>query len=130
MRGRGMFGSVLGRRKLWTMTCETLFQIVAASLSPENITQLCRKHQVPLPAAGCGTMALYQLAHEQCHHKTPFSRQVQQSLNHQHAGLLRRFATTPVTGLRQTVETILTLDNPALADNIAGRLWAVASDPR
>lgn len=125
-----MLGSVLGRRKLWTMTCETLFQILAASLTPEEITKLCHKHRVPLPAAGRGTMALYQLAHEQCHRKTPFSRQVQQCLNHQHAGLLRRFDATPVTVLRQTVETILTLDNPALADDIAGMLWAVASDPR
>jgi hypothetical protein len=42
-----MPSSTLNRRKLWTMSCETLFQNVSASLTPELIIKLCRKHQIP-----------------------------------------------------------------------------------
>ncbi len=44
-----MPSSALNRRKLWTMSCEVLFQNFAASLTPDLIVKLCRRYQYPIP---------------------------------------------------------------------------------
>jgi hypothetical protein len=118
------------RRKLWTMTCENLFQILAASLSPEEIGRLCHKHGVALPEAPHSQVALYQLAHKQCHRDSPFSRQVQRYLNRKHTAVVRHFAATSPELVRQEVETRLTADSPGIPADMAGVIWAVSSDPR
>ena len=125
-----MPSSTLNRRKLWTMSCETLFQNVSASLTPELIIKLCRKHQIPLPGADRGKVALFQLAHEHCHHDSPFARQVQRHLNRKHIALIVQIALLQPEDLRATVESLLLGDQPILPDTLPGILWAVCSDPR
>ena len=125
-----MLRGALGQRKLWTITCESLLQIVCSSLSPEEIVQLCRKHLITLPEARCGRVALYQVVHAQCHLDSPFSRQVQCALNRQHAVTIGHLAATSPEAVRHTVEVILMAGNAELPGDIAGIIWAVASDPR
>jgi hypothetical protein len=125
-----MLRGALGQRKLWTITCESLLQIVSSSLSPGEIDQLCRKHQITLPEARRGRVALYQVAHTQCHLDSPFSRQVQRALNRQHAVTIERLAATSPEAVRHTVEAILMAGSVELSGDIAGVIWAVASDPR
>src|ERR671918_2445449 len=62
----------VSRRKLWTMKCESLFQILASSLSPEVLEKFCRKHRLPGPMRVSGKADWYQWAHEQCHKDSPF----------------------------------------------------------
>lgn len=85
-----MLRGALGQRKLWTITCESLLQIVFSSLSPDEIEQLGRKHLITLPEDRRGRVALYQVAHTQCHLDSPFSRQVQRALNCKHAVTIER----------------------------------------
>jgi hypothetical protein len=123
-----MTSSAAHRRKLWTMKCESLFQILAASLSPEELEKLFRKYQVSLPEAPRGHADLYQLAHQQCHHETPFSSHLQRHLQRKYAAVVRRFAHTPER-IRQTLGTLLSIGTAPLPEDFAGMLWAVASDP-
>ena len=125
-----MLRGTLGQRKLWTITCESLLQIVFSSLPPEEIVQLCRKHLITLPEARSGRVALYQVAHTQCHLDSPFSRQVQRALNCKHAVTIERLAATSPEAVRHTVEAILMAGSVELPGDIAGIIWAVASDPR
>jgi Uncharacterized protein conserved in bacteria (DUF2325) len=124
-----MTSSAAHRRKLWTMKCESLFQILAASFSPEELDKLFRKYQVALPEAPRGHADLYQLAHQQCHHETPFSRHLQRHLQHKHAAVVRRFATHTPESIHQTLGTLLSLGTAPLPADLAGMLWTVASDP-
>ena len=93
-----MTRSVLNRRKLWTMSCEVLFQNFAASLTPDLIVKLCRRYQYPLPDASFSDLALYHLAHEHCHRDSPFSRQVQRYLNRRYEALISQIAQLPSVG--------------------------------
>ncbi|MGE3538476.1 MAG: DUF2325 domain-containing protein [Candidatus Tectimicrobiota bacterium] len=120
----------LGRRKIWTMSCESLVQILASSLLPDELLTLCRKYDLAISGAEHEHPALYQLAHKQCHHAGPFARQVQRLLDRQHALALRRFAALSPEALRQTVTTMLASDPTEEKCDIASVIWAVASDPR
>jgi hypothetical protein len=113
------------------MTCESLFQIVSASLSLEDITRLFRKHRLALPEASRGKVALYQEAHEQCHRPTLLARRLQRYLDRKHAAVIRRLTLASPEQVRGLVHTALNegcLKTPV--DDIAGLIWAVASDPR
>jgi hypothetical protein len=112
------------------MNCESLFQILAASLSTREIKKLCLKYRIPLPDAGCSQVALYQLAHKQCHHDAPFARHVQRYLNLKHAGTLRRLAMSTPDTVRQSIQNVSLSNGSVFPDDIAGLLWALASDPR
>jgi hypothetical protein len=125
-----MHSSTLNRRKLWTMSCETLFQNVSASLTPALIIKLCGKHQIPLPGANRGKVALFQLTHEHCHHDSSFAQQVQRHLNRKHTALIAQMALLQPEDLRATVESLFLGGQPIPPDTLPGILWAVCSDPR
>ena len=125
-----MHSSALYRRKLWTMSCEALFQNFAASLTPEMIVKLCRKHQIPLPGDNHGNMALFQVAHKHCHRDSPFSRQLQRYLNRKHIMLIKQLALLQPEALHSTVESLLTDCRTVLPNTLPGILWAICSDPR
>ncbi|PON15046.1 hypothetical protein C2W62_25895 [Candidatus Entotheonella serta] len=84
----------------------------------------------PLPETDCDKVALYQVAHEYCHHDTPFSRQLQRYLNRKHAASIAQFAIAQPEDLRVTVEALMMDSQTALPDNLPGVLWAISSDPR
>ncbi len=121
---------ILNRRKLWTMSCETLFQNFAASLNPELITKLCRKHHIPLPSDTRGQVALFQLAHEHCHCDSTFAREIQRYLNRKHTVLIAQLTPLGLDGLRSTIDTLLLESRAVLPNTLPGVLWAVCSDPR
>lgn len=125
-----MHSSALNRRKLWAMSCETLFQNAAASVAPEMLIKLYRRYQIPIPETDRDKVALYQVAHEYCHHDTPFSRQLQRYLNRKHAASIAQFAIAQPEDLRVTVEALMMDSQTALPDNLPGVLWAISSDPR
>ena len=126
-----MPSSVVNRRKLWTMSCETLFQNLAASLAPEFIVKLCRRYQYPLPAPNHSDLALYHLAHEHCHRDSPFARQVQRYLNRRYEALIWRIAQLSPSDVRAKVSEILAQREQAQsASLLPGVMWAVCSDPR
>lgn len=125
-----MHSSALNRRKLWAMSCETLFQNAAASVAPEMLGKLYRRYQIPLPDADRGKVALYQVAHEYCHHDSPFSRHIQRYLNRKHIALITQFALCQPENLRVTVEALIKGSQTTLPDTLPGILWAVSSDPR
>ena len=125
-----MHSSALNRRKLWAMSCETLFQNVAASVPPEMLVKLCRRYQLPVPDANRGQVALFQAVHEYCHLDSPFSRQLQRYLTRKHAALTAQLALLQPDALRDTVETLLKDFQTTLPDSLPGILWAVSSDPR
>ena len=120
----------VSRRKLWTMKCESLFQIMASSLSPEVLEKFCRKHRIPGPTRVSGKADWYQWAHEQCHKDSPFARRMQHYLNRKHTVVLTRFRVSSLESVQQMVETIVTHAEAPLPKDIAGIIWAIASDPR
>jgi Uncharacterized protein conserved in bacteria (DUF2325) len=120
----------LSRRKLWAMTCESIFQILSSSLAAEEVEKLCHKYRLPMPAVRYGKVALYQAAHKQCHHDVPFSRQIQRYLNRKHAAVIRRFVAANAEQAQHAVKALLTTDSPTLPAELAGVIWAIASDPR
>ena len=126
-----MRNSAVNRRKLWTMSCETLFQNLAASLAPELIAKLCRRHQYPLPGGNYSNVALYHLAHEHCHRDSPFSRQVQRYLTRRHAAVVSQTAQLTPSGVRAKVSEVLAQrGQPHPANLLPALMWAVCSDPR
>ena len=125
-----MHSLTLKRRKLWTMSCEALFQNIAASLTPEMLVKRFRKHQIPMPGADRGSVALFQVAHEACHRDSPFARQLQRYFNRKHIVSITQLAPLQPEALRTTVESTLMGSQTALPDVLPGILWAVCSDPR
>jgi hypothetical protein len=125
-----MYRLPVNRRKLWSMKCESLFQIIASSLSPEVLERWCQKHQMSRPAPITGKADWYQWAHEQCHQDSPFARRMQHYLNRKHAAVLARFRVRTPDSIRQMVETIVAQAETALPKDMAGIMWAIASDPR
>ena len=125
-----MTSPALNRRKLWTMSCETLFQNVAASLTPDLIVKFCRRYQYPLPDANHGNLALYHLAHEHCHRDSPFSRQMQRYLNRKYAALISQIAQLLPSDVRARVTAVLAQEKGQSPGQLPGMMWAVCSDPR
>ena len=125
-----MPSSALNRCKLWTMSCEVLFQNFAASLTPDLIAKLCRRYQYPLPDANHSDLALYHLAHEHCHRDSPFSRQVQRYLNRRYAALVSQIAQLPPSDVRARVTEVLAEEQVQASNLLPGMMWAVCSDPR
>ncbi len=125
-----MSSSALNRRKLWTMSCETLFQNFAASLTPDFIAKLCRRFQYPLPDANHSDLALYHLAHEHGHRDSPFSRQVQRHLSRKYEGISSQIAQLPPPDVRARVTAVLAQQQAPSASLLPGMMWAVCSDPR
>ena len=125
-----MPASALNRRKLWTMSCEALFQNFAASLSTDFIVKLCRRHRYPVPDASHTDVAFYHLAHEHCHRDTPLSRQVQRYLTRRYEGLISQMAQLPPAAVRAKAAQALGSKQSALANVLPGMLWALCSDPR
>ena len=125
-----MPASALNRRKLWSMSCEALFQNFAASLTPDFIVKLCRRHRYPVPDAGHTDVAFYHLAHEHCHRDSPLSRQVQRYLNRRHEGLVAQLAQLAPPAVRAKAAEVLAAGQSAAANLLPGMLWALCSDPR
>ena len=125
-----MTHSALIRRKLWTMSCEVLFQNFAASLTPDLIVKLCRRYQYPLPDANFSDLALYHLAHEHCHRDSPFSRQVQRYLNRRYEAFISQIAQLPPSDVRVRVTDVLAQKQVQSGSLLPGTMWAVCSDPR
>ena len=125
-----MTRSPLSRRKLWTMSCETLFQNFAASLTPDFIVKLCRRFQYPVPDASHSSLALYHLAHEHCHRDSPFSRQVQRYLNRRYEAPILQMAQLPPSDVRARVAAVLAQQQAPSSSTLPGVMWAVCSDPR
>lgn len=125
-----MTASALNRRKLWTMSCEVLFQNFAASLTPDFIVKLCRRYQYPVPDANHGDLALYHLAHEHCHRDSPFSRQVQRYLNRKYEAHIAQMAQLSPPDVRARVAEVLAQEQTPSASLLPGIMWAVCSDPR
>ena len=125
-----MPSSALSRRKLWTMSCEVLFQNFAASLTPDLIAKLCRRYQYPLPNGNHSDLALYHLAHEHCHRDSPFSRQVQRYLNRRYEALMSQIAQLPPSDVRARVTEVLAEEQVQASNLLPGMMWAVCSDPR
>lgn len=125
-----MTSSAVSRRKLWTMSCETLFQNFAASLSPDFIIKLCRRFQYPVPDASYSNLALYHLAHEHCHRDSPFSRQVQRYLNRRYEATISQLAQLSPSDVRARVAAILAQQQAPSSSALPGVMWAVCSDPR
>ena len=125
-----MTNSALNRRKVWTMSCEALFQNFAASLPPDLVVKLCRRYQYPLPDAGHSDLALYHLAHEHCHRDSPFSRQVQRYLNRRHETLISQIAQLQPSDVRAKVVAVLTQEQASPPNLLPAMMWAVCSDPR
>ena len=125
-----MTASALNRRKLWTMSCETLFQNFAASLTPDFIIKLCRRYQYPVPDANHSDLALYHLAHEHCHRDSPFSRQVQRYLNRRYEALISQIAQLSPPDVRARVAAVLAQEQASSASLLPSIMWAVCSDPR
>ena len=125
-----MTASALNRRKVWTMSCEALFQNFAASLTPEFIVKLFRRHRYPVPDATFNDVALFHLAHEYCHRDSPLSRQVQRYLNRKYEGLISRIAQLPPLSVRAETAKVLTQEAFSVANPLPGMLWALCSDPR
>ena len=125
-----MTSSALNRRKLWTMSCETLFQNIAASLAPDFIVKLCRRCQYPLPDANHSDLALYHLAHEHCHRDSPFSRQVQRYLNRRYEALISQMTQLSPSDVRAKVMAVLAQEQAPSPSLLPGMMWAVCSDPR
>ena len=125
-----MTASALNRRKLWAMSCESLFQNLAASLTPDFIIKLCRRYRYPVPNTSLSGVALYHLAHEHCHRDSPLSRHVQRCLNRRHQGFIAQMASlSPLAVCAKTADVLA--QKQALATNLLpGILWAVCSDPR
>ena len=118
------------RRKLWTMSCESIFQNIAASLSRTVFEKLFTKHSMAFPESKYGQVALYQEAHKHCHHDGPFSRYIQRYLNRKHGPLIKRVAMNSPEIARLTIEAMLMANTIARAEELAGFLWAITSDPR
>ena len=125
-----MTASALNRRKLWTMSCEALFQNFVASLTPDFIVKLCRRYQYPVPDAGRSTVAFYHLAHEHCHLDSPLSRHVQRYLNRRYEGLVSQIAQLPPPSVRAKAAEVLVQEQSSTTNLLPGMLWAVCSDPR
>lgn len=125
-----MTSSALSRRKLWTMSCEALFQNFAASLAPDFIVKLCRRFQYPVPDANQSDLALYHLAHEHCHRDSPFSRQVQRYLNRKYEAPISQLAQLSPSDVRARVASILAQQQAPSSTALPGVMWAVCSDPR
>ena len=125
-----MTTSALSRRKLWTMSCEALFQNFAASLSPDFIVKLCRRFQYPVPDASHSNLALYHLAHEHCHRDSPFSRQVQRYLNRRYEAPISQLAQLSPSDVRARVASVLAQQQAPSSSALPGVMWAVCSDPR
>ena len=125
-----MTNSALSRRKLWTLSCEALFQNFAASLSPDFITKLCRRYQYPVPDASHSSLALYHLAHEHCHRDSPFSRHVQRYLTRKYEALISQMAQLSPSDVRARVAAVLAQQQAPSASALPGMMWAVCSDPR
>ena len=125
-----MTRSALNRRKLWTMSCEALFQNFAASLAPDFIVKLCRRFQYPVPDASHSNLALYHLAHEHCHRDSPFSRQVQRYLNRRYEAPISQLAQLSPSDVRARVAAILAQQQASSSSALPGVMWAVCSDPR
>ena len=126
-----MHPSTLNRRKLWSMSCETLFQNVAASVPVATLVKFCRRRQIPLPPEHHGRAALYHEVHEHCHHDSPFSRHLQRYLNRKHSAAIAQAAQLQPDALRDTVEALLAASRlTTLPETLPGLLWAVSSDPR
>jgi hypothetical protein len=113
------------RRKLWTMSCESIFQNIAASLSRTVLEKLFAKYSMAFPESKYGQVALYQEAHKHCHHDGPFSRYIQRYLNRKHDPLIRRVATSSPEIARLTIEAMLIDNDMARAEDLAGFLWAI-----
>jgi hypothetical protein len=113
------------------MSCETLFQNLAASLAPELIAKLCRRHQYPLPGADHTDLALYHLAHEHCHRDSPFSRRMQRYLNRRYEAFIAQIAQLTPSDVRAKVSKLLAQqEQPQSAILLPALMWAVCSDPR
>ena len=125
-----MAASALNRRKLWTMSCEALFQNFAASLTPDFIIKLCRRHRYPVPDASHTDVAFYHLAHEHCHRDSPLSRQVQRYLNRRHEGPISQIAQLCPSSVRAKAAEVLAAEQLSKANLLPGMLWAMCSDPR
>lgn len=125
-----MTSSALNRRKLWTMTCEALFQNFAASLTPDFIAKLCRRYHYPLPDANHSNLALYHLAHEHCHRDSPFSRHVQRYLNRRYEAMISLIAQLSPSDVRARVAGMLAEEQAQSPSLLPGMMWAVCSDPR
>ena len=125
-----MTSSALNRRKLWTMSCESLFQNFAASLNPDFIVKLCRRFQYPVPDASHSSLALYHLAHEHCHRDSPFSRQVQRYLTRKYDALISQMTQLSPSDVRAKVAAVLAQQQAPSASVLPGMMWAVCSDPR
>ena len=125
-----MTSSALNRRKLWTMSCEALFQNFAASLTPDFIVKLCRRFQYPVPDASHSDLALYHLAHEHCHRDSPFSRQVQRYLNRRYEAPISQLAQLSPSDVHARVASILAQQQAPSPSALPGIMWAVCSDPR
>ena len=125
-----MAASALNRRKLWTMSCEALFQNFAASLTPDFIIKLCRRHRYPVPDASHTDVAFYHLAHEHCHRDSPLSRQVQRYLNRRHEGPISQIAQLSPSSVRAKAAEVLAAEQLSKANLLPGMLWALCSDPR
>ena len=126
-----MHPSTLNRRKLWSMSCETLFQNVVASVPVETLVKLCRRRQMSLPPEHHGRAAIYHEAHEHCHHDSPFSRHLQRYLNRKHSAAIAQAAQLQPDDLRDAVEALLAASRlTTLPETLPGLLWAVSSDSR
>jgi hypothetical protein len=82
------------------------------------------------PESKYGQVALYQEAHKRCHHDGSFSRYIQRYLNRKHASLIKRVATNSPEIARLTIENMLMASDMTRAEDLAGFLWAITSDPR
>ena len=125
-----MTSSALNRRKLWTLSCEALFQNFAASLTPDFIVKLCRRFQYPVPDASHSDLALYHLAHEHCHRDSPFARQVQRYLNRRYEAPISQLAQLSPSDVRARVASILAQQQAPSSSALPGMMWAVCSDSR
>jgi outer membrane murein-binding lipoprotein Lpp len=112
------------------MSCECIFQNIAASFPRLMLEKIFAKHRMPYPEEKYGQVALYQEAHKRCHHDGPFARHLQRYLTHQHALSIKRVATSSPELVRMTVEAMLMANDLTAAEDVAGFLWAITSDPR
>jgi DNA-binding transcriptional regulator YbjK len=112
------------------MKCETLFQIMASSLTSDTLVKCSKKCKVPVPTCLKGEADLYQWAHELCHQDSLFTRHMQRYLDRKHAMAMTRVSASDPERLQQLIEHIMMQAETTLPKDIAGIIWAISSDAR
>ncbi len=118
------------RRKLWSMDCFTICTLISTTVSTTEMQQFCRQKEGWSGLFQTGDFTdearLHRRIHELCHQKCAFAKAFQRLLNDRYQPIINLIAALSIEEVSRYFQTSDFYDS----SNIAGFLWAVATDPR